>query len=185
MVLNGVFSSEGGKFVYNHLIWCFIANHCISTMANGLAPTPNALDESAIAQSTPSRDLPDSPVPPAPAPPPPETGRSKAVTVAGVTVFHLHLVLSRISGRMFTAMSRFVQDVQNHYDLPAASLLASNRWECTQTNWELGWREKPKLCQVHNLRITILLPNMTVLWPAWSTAGWTVCYCGQCKCTPA
>ena len=77
--------------------------------------------------SAPTLDAPDA-APPAPGPPgspvePPVespatspqlgTGRSKAV--AGVTVFHPHLALSRISGRVSTAMSRFVQDMPIHF----------------------------------------------------------------------
>ena len=94
-------------------------------MADGSAPSPDALYESPAPQSQPSLDLPVLPVPPAPAPLPP---------VAGVTAFHPHLAISRIFGHVSTDLSLFVQDVWNHYDVPDGQQSLG----CTQTNREQG-----------------------------------------------
>ena len=84
-------------------------------LAGGSAPTLDAPDA-----APPAPGPPGSPVePPVESPatsPQQDTGRSKAV--AGVTAFHLHLALSRISGRVSTAMSRFVQDMPIHFEVP-------------------------------------------------------------------
>ena len=109
---------EGDKFVYNYLI-CFITNYYISTNgASKQMATPQLQMRSMNTNSSikQSLDLPDSPVPPSPSPSPPKTERSKAV--AGMTAFHPHLALSRIFEHVSTAMSRFVQDIQNHQDVP-------------------------------------------------------------------
>ena len=69
----------------------------INMLAGGSAPTQDAPDA-----APPAPGPPGSPVePPVESPatsPQQDTGRSKAV--AGVTAFHPHLVLSRISGRV-------------------------------------------------------------------------------------
>ena len=99
----------------------------------------------------------------APAPLPLETGRSK------VTAFHQHLALSRISGPVDECPQLF-HSLYRTYKIIMTCLMASNHWKCTQTNWELGCREKPKLYPGHIMRSTDLLQ----IWPAWSSCRWTV-----------
>ena len=76
-------------------------------LAVGSGPTPDAPDA-----APPAPGPPGSPVePPVESPavsPQQDPGRSKAV--AGGTVFYPHLALSRILGRVSTAMSRLVQE---------------------------------------------------------------------------
>ena len=74
-------------------------------LAGGSPPTLDAPDAAPPAPGPPGSPV-EPPVESPAAAPQQDTGRSKAV--AGVTAFHPHPAMSRISGRVSTAMVRFV-----------------------------------------------------------------------------
>ena len=79
-----------------------------------LDPTQDAPDAAPAASGPPGSPV-EPPVESPAVSPQQDPGRSKAV--AGVTAFHPHLALSRISERVSTAMSRFVQDMPIHFEM--------------------------------------------------------------------
>ena len=138
----------------------------IPMLAGCRAPTPDAPDA-----SPPASGLPGSPVqPPVESPAASsqqDTERSKAV--AGVTAFHPHLALSRIScPQPCRVLYRTYQSISRRQ-------MASHLWECTLTDsdWELEWSVGPTIYPGHNTRSTVQVSrqNMICLKLLWMNSS--------------
>ena len=94
-------------------------NKCCCKFAGARAPTPELEDNPRI---SPDLDTPESPQSPPALPPPSSTGRRKAD--AAVTAIHPGLVLTKISGRVSSAMWSTVNDVSRRFQVPDGEMAA-------------------------------------------------------------